>query len=70
MIQAVMLDALAILPKLTDEKKLAEFLDKPPQNCLLTQARGGFTDVGLHTGGHARNTAWSLVIAVLQIMLD
>ena len=21
-----------------------------------TPARGGFTDVGLHTGGHARNT--------------
>jgi hypothetical protein len=55
MIQAVLLDALADLVRKTD---------------LLTPARGGFTDVGLHLGGHARNTTWPLVIAVLQIILD
>ena len=55
MIQAVLLDALADLVRKTD---------------LLTPARGGFTDVGLHTGGHARNTTWPLVIAVLQIILE
>jgi hypothetical protein len=29
--------------------------------------RGGFTDVGLHTGGKARSTPWPLVQAVLQV---
>jgi hypothetical protein len=55
MIQAVLLDALANLVKKTDD---------------LTPARGGFTDVGLHTGGHARNTAWPLVNAVTQVILE
>lgn len=27
----------------------------------VTNPRGGFTDVGLHTGGERRNTAWPLV---------
>jgi len=35
-----------------------------------TPARGGFTDVGLHTGGHARNTSWPLVRAVVQVLLE
>ena len=35
-----------------------------------TLPRGGLTDVGLHTGGHSRNTAWPLVSAVLQILLE
>ena len=37
---------------------------------VLTPARGGFTDVGLHTGGHARNTTWPLVLAVLQVIIE
>lgn len=55
MIKAVMLDALSDLLSKSD---------------VLTPARGGFTDVGLHTGGHARNTTWPLVLAVLQVILE
>ena len=29
--------------------------------------RGGFADVGLHTGGKRRDTAWPLTHAVLQV---
>jgi hypothetical protein len=35
-----------------------------------TQPRGGFTDVGLHTGGHPRNTSWPLLRAVLQVLIE
>ena len=35
-----------------------------------TSPRGGFTDVGLHTGGVKRNTAWALIRAVLQALLE
>lgn len=35
-----------------------------------TASRGGFTDVGLHTGGLPRSTAWPLVRAVLQAVLE
>ena len=35
-----------------------------------TLPRGGFTDVGLHTGGSRRYTAWPLVRAVLQKLLE
>ncbi|CAM9896127.1 unnamed protein product, partial [Ectocarpus fasciculatus] len=31
--------------------------------------RGGFTDVGLHTGGRPRETAWPLTLAVFQVGL-
>jgi len=55
MIQAVLIDAMANLVKETDD---------------LTAPRGGFTDVGLHTGGSPRNTTWPLLIAVLQIILE
>ena len=36
----------------------------------VTPPRGGFTDVGLHTGGHKRSTSWPLVRAVLQALLE
>ena len=36
----------------------------------LTTPRGGFTDVGLHTGGHARDTSWPMVRAVLQVIIE
>lgn len=29
--------------------------------------RGGFTDVGLHTGGQPRDTAWPLARAVFKV---
>ena len=57
MIQAVLLDALSELVKKSD-------------SLTPHKARGGFTDVGLHTGGNFRNTTWPLTIAVLQIMLE
>jgi hypothetical protein len=36
----------------------------------LSQPRGGFTDVGLHTGGIARATAWPLAAAVARFALE
>jgi hypothetical protein len=33
------------------------------------QPRGGFTDVGLHTGGTPRDTAWPLVRETLKVKL-
>jgi len=40
----------------------------------VTEARGGFTDVGLHTGGERRNTAWPLArllnVVILNIQLN
>jgi hypothetical protein len=35
-----------------DDKRSAAF------NPQVTTPRRGFTDVGLHTGGHARDTSW------------
>ncbi|GAB4822814.1 hypothetical protein N2152v2_009860 [Parachlorella kessleri] len=32
--------------------------------------KGGFTDVGLHTGGQARDTAWPLVCQVFKVALQ
>jgi hypothetical protein len=34
-----------------------------------TAPSGGFTDVGMHTGGHARSTTWPFVRAVLPALL-
>jgi len=34
-----------------------------------TPPHGGFTDVGIHTGGHARDTSWPLARAVMQVLL-
>ena len=36
----------------------------------LTKPRGGFTDVGLHTGGLPRDTSWPLVTSLLQVFLE
>lgn len=58
LIQAVLSDALEKL----DAKEEPEESSAPP--------RGGFTDVGLHTGGCARNTGWPLVQAVMQVLLE
>ena len=59
MMQAVLIDALAVVnhdQKIPDEG--------------LTHPRGGFTDVGLHTGGIKRDTQWVLVRDVLQVLLE
>jgi hypothetical protein len=39
--------------------------DKP-----FSQPRGGFTDVGLHTGGSERATAWPLAAAIVRFVLE
>lgn len=33
----------------------------------FTQTKGGFTDVGLHTGGLPRDTSWALVCATVEV---
>lgn len=58
-IQAIIRDALDTLHTEGEE---------PPKN--PTKPRGGFTDVGLHTGGHARDTSWTIVRAVLQVIIE
>jgi len=41
--------------------------DEGPEKITANhQPRGGVTDVGLHTGGLPRNTAWPLVVATLH----
>ena len=59
MIQAVLIDARLGLDNLQTIPKDG-----------LTKPRGGFTDVGLHTGGLKRNTLWPLIRAVLQNLLE
>ncbi len=45
--------------------------EEPDGNLVnLHQPRGGFTDVGLHTGGKARNTAWPLFKEALKAVLQ
>lgn len=34
------------------------------------QPRGGFTDVGLHTGGSARATQWPLALAIVRFVME
>ena len=34
--------------------------------CMKKVPKGGFTDVGLHTGGIKRNTSWPLVLSIFQ----
>ena len=63
MIDAVLRDALKQL--------LAYSLDPDYkiEECCIPPT-GGFTDVGLHTGGHRRNTAWPLVRSVIYTVLE
>jgi hypothetical protein len=49
---------------------LEDAMNKLLQNTTLTAPPGGFTDVGLHTGGRPRNTCWPLVRAVMQVRLE
>ncbi len=58
LIQALLRDA---LDKLDNEEEPDESKAPP---------RGGFTDVGLHTGGSPRNTGWPLVQAVMQALFE
>lgn len=63
MIKAVMKDAFDRL-----DTYMADLSTEIEEGC--TPARGGFTDVGLHSGGHRRNTTWPLVRAVTQTLLE
>lgn len=60
-IEAIVQDALAVALTPPDASEPA-----PPAH----PARGGFTDVGLHTGGLPRNTAWPLARAAIQFLLE
>lgn len=40
------------------------------EKCIITKPGGGFTDVGMHTGGSPRNTSWPLARAVIQVLLE
>lgn len=62
MIHAVLRDALRQLPASLDP-------DYEIEECCIPPT-GGFTDVGLHTGGHRRNTAWPLVRSVIYTVLE
>jgi len=64
MIDAVLRDALQQLPAYSLDPDAYKI-----QECCISP-RGGFTDVGLHTGGHRRNTAWPLVRSVIYHILE
>ena len=64
MINAVLKDALKQLPAYSLDPDAYEI-----EQCCIPP-RGGFTDVGLHTGGHRRNTAWPLVRSVIYTVLE
>ena len=64
MINAVLRDALKQLPAYSLDPDAYEI-----EQCCIPP-RGGFTDVGLHTGGHRRNTAWPLVRSVIYTVLE
>eukprot|EP00961_Rhodomonas_salina_P125893 1696450-Rhodomonas_salina.1 len=50
-----------------EEETLTENIDDLLDNLAI---KGGFTDVGLHTGGRHRNTAWPLFKAALQVLVE
>lgn len=71
MIKAVLLDALRFENDVGLEKDLEKELEKELEKADGGRVPGGgFTDVGLHTGGTARNTIWPLHCAVLQTFLE
>ncbi|CAM9964866.1 unnamed protein product, partial [Scytosiphon promiscuus] len=53
----------AMILALLQDAKVALHSSKPPEHLPA----GGFTDVGLHTGGSRRATAWSLTREVFQV---
>lgn len=63
LIRALVLQALA---QLAADAKAAE-AGTATAAVQEEQPQGGFTDVGLHTGGRARDTAWPLVLAALKV---
>ena len=58
-----------IMAVVTDSVKSMRLTDEELQEMALTNPRGGFTDVGVHTGGRARDTAWFILEAVVEILL-
>jgi hypothetical protein len=58
-----------IMAVVTDSVKSMLLTDEELEEMALTNPRGGFTDVGVHTGGCARDTAWFILEAVVEILL-
>ena len=58
-----------IVAVLADALRTLDSDDTVAAAAPLTNPRGGFTDVGLHTGGVARDTAWPTLQAVAQALL-
>ena len=54
----------AILSDSIKDNPMEEILASP------TPPPGGFSDVGLHTGGEPRDTIWHLVTSVIQVLLE
>lgn len=63
MVHAVVCDAI----RLMRSQPVSLLLQKLPSHSELTVPRGGYTDVGQHTGTQPRNTAWPLVSQVLRV---
>lgn len=61
-LHALVLDAVLVVLKNID---LDDFIQSGRQH----PPRGGFTDVGLHTGGQYRNTSWPLVKETFKVKL-
>lgn len=59
MIEALLRDALA--------KPVMKGMEQGDATCGPNLPVGGFTDVGQHTGGRPRETAWPLARAVFQV---
>ena len=59
-----------ILSVLMDSLDYALIRDDKTHPSPESKARGGFTDVGLHTGGEPRNTSWPLVSATFCTALQ
>ena len=53
----------------TDALRSLSLEDEEAEEMSLTNPRGGFTDVGVHTGGDARHTAWFILEGVVEILL-
>eukprot|EP01034_Spumella_vulgaris_P030825 gene30825-38103_t len=56
------------LAKAVQNKVLLDAL-KPLDDSSVTKPQCGMTDVGLHTGGKPRNTAWPLVVAMTEVLI-
>jgi hypothetical protein len=59
--------ALGVLDDEEEEEEAAGRAAKKVADIAFTPPRGGFTDVGEHSGSQARSTAWALLQSVLKV---